>query len=1139
MSAIFQGVEFHLPSSLPPERRVELTRLLTNHGATTADSVFEATHVITNSETFEGWRDVDPEKVVRDLWVERSIAARRIQPPKYYSASRSKIFSGVIACSADLHISDEEVVSTGIMTHGGQWRMALTRDVTHLFAISSCSDKYATGMNYRDETHIKVLVPLWHDHSVLFGRSDLSTECYEWPDPVAMRPSFEVPSPTKQQQRNSTSPKKKVFFTTTAWDSDPSQAKVPISERNNVWGGRRILLSTSLELTGPRRQIVEDGIRNSSGVPVMYTSKRGDGTPNEELRLLKDCDILITRYRAGRVFFKAWDAAKPIGTLSWLLNVQVTGVFSSPLDQILHFPIPTGFVDGFDKHQISVTNYTGESRDYLKKLITLMGGNFTPSLSNKNTVLIAAQRSGTKTAKADEWSVSVVNHLWLEDCFLRWKSLTPALKQYITYPVGVDFASLLSERAVSNTMEEIKEIIDAEAEAAREAEDDKEEVEIVDENPRTPRDSQASADETEVEGGLMPALDVEMGFGDAWNEGPEDADMFNVEEQDERMSFGEDEQPRRTSTSKSPTRPKSATRKKRIQGLDTPSDSEVDPEIMKKVVRIQRPPSTPKKNVKAAPKSPARATPKSASKVAPKSLARPPQKQKSRDTDSEEEASEEEEPVLRPRKHLVRRASGPAALSPRHSPRKAPDSQSQRAPLPNELAPLDSDSELDDLPEQLAPPRPQPPGVGGIIKVPREKPTSAAPKSGKAKAAPPRKTATPTPPSSPLSAPPSAKPVRRMPTATVEVVMEHRPSSFSAKKPPPPRTSSISTISHLRASGASSASAPPRTRAVPRELSPASSTAMPEPPRAKRSAATQATQRLRDVVMPDVMNYQNEMRNNRGRKGRRLSGRVDTDDGGDEEEEERTTKRRKVDAGKRRASSDAESAAERPVKAKPRKSEVALRNGKPIKIMHTKVELSDKVLNALAQLGAKVTDRPRECTHLIVPGLVRTEKFLCALSAAPLILTTEWAVKSAEAGELLPEEDYLVSDPAGERKQGVTIADLFKRAKQHRGKLFKDHLFYITGSVKPPRMVEKIILDNGGQAITNQLPSLRILETHPNRHLISSSEDKALWQQIAAAGCPIYSSELILMGALRQEIDWESAAFRVEGSDTRTRSESV
>ena len=40
--------------------------------------------------------------------------------------------------------------------------------------------------------------------------------------------------------------------------------------------------------------------------------------------------------------------------------------------------------------EITVTNYTGEAREHLKKLITAMGVTFTPSMTGKNTVLIAA-----------------------------------------------------------------------------------------------------------------------------------------------------------------------------------------------------------------------------------------------------------------------------------------------------------------------------------------------------------------------------------------------------------------------------------------------------------------------------------------------------------------------------------------------------------------------------------------------------------------------------------------------------------------------------------------------------------------------------------------------------------------------------
>jgi len=48
-----------------------------------------------------------------------------------------------------------------------------------------------------------------------------------------------------------------------------------------------------------------------------------------------------------------------------------------------------------------------------------------------------------------------------------------------------------------------------------------------------------------------------------------------------------------------------------------------------------------------------------------------------------------------------------------------------------------------------------------------------------------------------------------------------------------------------------------------------------------------------------------------------------------------------------------------------------------------------------------MTTKPMDCTHLIAKGIVRTEKFLCAMSVLPHILTEEWANASAKGGKLL------------------------------------------------------------------------------------------------------------------------------------------
>jgi hypothetical protein len=55
----------------------------------------------------------------------------------------------------------------------------------------------------------------------------------------------------------------------------------------------------------------------------------------------------------------------------------------------------------------------------------------------------------------------------------------------------------------------------------------------------------------------------------------------------------------------------------------------------------------------------------------------------------------------------------------------------------------------------------------------------------------------------------------------------------------------------------------------------------------------------------------------------------------------------------------------------------------------------------LTKLGIKMTTKPTDCTHLIAKGVVRTEKFLCAMSVTPHVLTEEWANATAKTNKLL------------------------------------------------------------------------------------------------------------------------------------------
>ncbi|KAH9985135.1 hypothetical protein BJV77DRAFT_1086541 [Russula vinacea] len=123
-----------------------------------------------------------------------------------------------------------------------------------------------------------------------------------------------------------------------------------------------------------------------------------------------------------------------------------------------------------------------------------MGATFTPSMSWRNTVLIAAYISGRKATKARDWSIPVVNHTWLEDCFIRWKTLSVGLEKYVAFPPGLDFSNHLGERSIQREVI-LEGLLDLIAEIALSQGKITSVRKILDhhDGPQTPLSSQSSA----------------------------------------------------------------------------------------------------------------------------------------------------------------------------------------------------------------------------------------------------------------------------------------------------------------------------------------------------------------------------------------------------------------------------------------------------------------------------------------------------------------------------------------------------------------------------------------------------------------------------------------------------------------------
>ena len=167
--------------------------------------------------------------------------------------------------------------------------MGLTRDVTHLFALSPSGTKYETAMHFREHTGIKTLLPHWFDDAVRLEYGKLDTAPYEWPNPRVLESGVDLVL-EKERIDNEKELDRKAMFRGMQSTPGVDGGKDLDGVENNVWNGRKLMLADSLGLAAGRRGTVEVGIRRAGGFIVH--------------RNVEDADVLVTRYRHGKAYLR-------------------------------------------------------------------------------------------------------------------------------------------------------------------------------------------------------------------------------------------------------------------------------------------------------------------------------------------------------------------------------------------------------------------------------------------------------------------------------------------------------------------------------------------------------------------------------------------------------------------------------------------------------------------------------------------------------------------------------------------------------------------------------------------------------------------------------------------------------------------
>ncbi|KAJ8104087.1 hypothetical protein POJ06DRAFT_243509 [Lipomyces tetrasporus] len=188
-------------------------------------------------------------------------------------------------------------------------------------------------------------------------------------------------------------------------------------------------------------------------------------------------------------------------------------------------------------------------------------------------------------------------------------------------------------------------------------------------------------------------------------------------------------------------------------------------------------------------------------------------------------------------------------------------------------------------------------------------------------------------------------------------------------------------------------------------------------------------------------------------------------------------------------------------------------------------------LQRLYNLGIEIVESPDVATHVASPKISRTEKFLCALPRAPVVINTDFITHCSKENKMLHVNDYILHDPEGEERNKCVLAESLKRAKERKAGPFHNMGINVTPGIKGGyEVIRHVIEANGGQChlIRNPRAKKYIVSPKHPMILISSTEENVYFDNFLKYAesegndAYIFSTEWILTGVLRMEVKFDN-----------------
>ncbi|GAA6004207.1 uncharacterized protein JCM10292_007290 [Rhodotorula paludigena] len=913
--------------------------------------------------------------------------------------------------------------------------------------------------------------------------------------------------------------------------------------RARAFEGKKVYLASDLALTPGLERALKDRVRalggecwafgggargeeggeGEGGEAEVGRARRSSTAEREDAwakrrkaeRRLRESDIVIVRSREGWEYWTAFDLNVSIGNLAYLYHCLATSTLPSPLSHLMHYPLPT--LDGLPEFAlardrgeevvVTISNYAGPARDYVRAMVEVLGAKFEGTMSRNTSYVVSASEFGAKVMHARQWHIPLVTHLWLEALVLEWRLLPPSSHPaYVLSPstsAPTNFMTLVGDSGY--TLEGLRRWAarDENREAHRRATRPVDELEA---------DEWARERARERRGESERAREMEEAKR-AEGEARERARAARGEEEEEEEEEGRARDGGRRASVVADSRPPEARPARML--LDDHDDDDEDeglpsparvharaPKAKEKTpAPVEQPASKDKdkgKSTAAVSKAASSNTLRQVSTDDVEGTRRPAvvAQADKMDVDGEDGADRDRLTTPRPVKGQKR--------FPKDKDRRTTSS----------LSDLDSDD--GDKPVVL----------GGNGKETKQKPVKKQSVSARSDSEDESST------SSSDDLPPSANAIRK----TFAQISDENLVLAGSKRGAAAKAAALladairdrnayekelkssgrkgGAAGHAGAGGVGSSAARRRSRSPRKPL---------EECEAPTSDGDEGDEP--ETVVKKGKAAATAKGAKRGAKALKAEEADDADELSLEQPQKKKAKtaaaapKGKVKAVQASATTQegAVSSFDRPPNAKP-----PVPVQQKVKILSTGLGL-DKAspeIRSLKAFGANWTEQPKDATHLVVKGISRTEKFLCSLPFAPKIVTKAWIDACVAAGRLVDEMPYLLRDTKKEAEIGDKLEAILARARA--GKLFAGRNVYVTRQVIPDaNTIQRILSASGAVVQIKDLTKVvKKIADDEDALVISSPADRREWEKLAAAPHrrEIYGVEAVFLAVLHQDL---------------------